>query len=141
DVSLGVRNGASHLVELVFGLFGQEILIETKMNGGLADDLVVIEIADGISQHINPVNGVVGKGLGLRSRLSGSLRLLIGGCSAGINVLNTGLGAGIDVFDRLGILGSQIIELIGFVDNRSGLFFNILLAGAADRCGHARHQD
>src|SRR6185437_16933961 len=90
DVSLGVRDGAGHLVQLVFGLFGQKVFIKTKVHRGFTDDLIVVEIGDGISQHINPVDGVVGQGLGLRSRLPGSLGLLIGGCSASVDVLNTG---------------------------------------------------
>ena len=79
------------------------------------------------------MHGIFGRGLGLSCLLTSGLSLLVGGGGLGVHVLNTGLGAGVDVFDRFGILGGQVVELIGLVDDGRGLLTNIVFAGAADR--------
>ena len=86
------------------------------------------------------MNGVIGQGLCLSRLLTSSLRLLVGRCRSGVDILNASLGSGIDVLDRLGVLRRQVVEFIGFVDNWRGLLANIILASAADRRRHARRQ-
>ena len=107
------------------------------MHSGLSDNLVIVEVAHGIGQDINPVNSVICRGLRLRGLLPGRLCLLVGSGSAGVHVLNTGLRAGVNVLDRLRVLGGQVVELVGLVDNWRGLLTNIIFAGAADRRHHA----
>ena len=121
-------------------MLGQEILVKAKVYGRLAHRLVVVQISDGIGQHVNPVNGVIGQGLCLGRLLASGLRLLVGCCRSGVDILNASLGTGIDVLDRLAVLRRQVVEFIGFVDNWRGLLANIILASAADRRRHARRQ-
>src|SRR5439155_3262721 len=42
DVTLGVGHCLSQLVEVFFGLFGQEVLVKAEVYGGLSNNLVVI---------------------------------------------------------------------------------------------------
>src|SRR5207244_8360869 len=44
DVTLGVGDGGAQLVQFFFGLLGQKILVETKVDGGLTHNLVVVEV-------------------------------------------------------------------------------------------------
>ena len=86
------------------------------------------------------VNSVVGELLCLSCLLTGGLRLLVGSGRSLRHLLNTLLGAGVNVFDRLAVLGGQVIELVGLVDERRGLLLNVVFAGAADRRRHASCQ-
>ena len=60
DVTLGVGNDGRQLVEFVFGVLGQEVLVEAKVHSGFVHYVIVVEIRDRIRERANPVNGVVG---------------------------------------------------------------------------------
>ena len=86
------------------------------------------------------MNCVVSLGLGLASLVGSGLSFLVDFGSLRRYLLDTGLRARIDVLDRVGIFRGQVIELIGFVDQRRGLLTNVILAGASDRSRHAGRQ-
>ena len=140
DVALGVGNNRGQLVEFIFGVFAQEVLVEAKVHSGFVHDAIVVEIRDRIGKHANPVHGVVSRSLCLGSLVAGGLRLLIGGGGGSGHLLNAGLGPGVNVLDRLAVLRGQVVKLIGFVDDRGGLLFDIILAGATYRRQHACSQ-
>src|SRR5579864_1852722 len=66
DVALGVGHGSREFVEILFGLLGQKVFVEAKVDGSLAHDAIVIEVRDRVGKHVNPVHGVVSRLLGLR---------------------------------------------------------------------------
>ena len=110
------------------------------MHGGFGDHAIVIQIGHGVLQRVDAVDCVVSLGLGLACLVGSGLRLLVYFGGLGRHLLDTGLRPGIDIFDRVGIFRGQIIELIGFVDQRRGLLTDIILAGASDRSRHACRQ-
>ena len=91
------------------------------MHCGLGDHAIVIQIRNRIGQRIDAMDGVVGLGLGLASLVGRGLRLLVDCGCLGRYLLNAGLRARIDILDGVGVLGSQIIKLVGLVDQRRGL--------------------
>src|SRR5581483_9984128 len=137
DVPLGIGNVGRQLVQLFFGLFGQEVLVEAKVDCGLAHHAIVVKIGHGVREHVNAVHGVVRRLLRLRGLLTGGLRLLVGRSCSLHHLLNASLSARVHILNSFSVLRGQVVEFIGLVDNRRGLLFDVILAGAADRRHHA----
>src|SRR5581483_11877215 len=102
--------------------------------------MIIVEVRDRIGQYANAAVSGVCNLLRLSSTLSSRLRLLLDFSSFGVNGLDTGLGAGVNVLDVSAVLRRKVVELIGLVDQWRRLRFDIVLAGAADGGHHTRCQ-
>ncbi len=103
----------------------------------LGHGTIVIQIHDGLRQSVDPLGGGVGSRLRVIRSLAGGQSFLVDLGSLRLHGLNSGLRAGIDVLDVLGVLRSQIVEFVRLVNQRGRLIANVLFAAATHRCDHA----
>ena len=99
--------------------------------------MIVVEIGDGVGQHADAAVGDISHLLRLLGVLGGALRLLLDFNSLRIHGLDAGLRTGVDVLDVAGVLRSQVVKLVGLVDQRRRLTLDLILARAADGGHHA----
>jgi len=111
------------------------------VHGSLGYRAIIVQVGDGVGENIHPPVRGGGERLRLVGGLTGSDRLLIHLSGLGLHGLDTGLCTGIDVLDVLGVLGRQVVELVGFVDEWRRLLPHVILAGASHSSGHAGRQE
>ena len=142
DVALGVGDIRRHLIQGFLGFLGEVVFIEAKVHRGLSDRTIVIQVGYGTRQGVHAVDCIVCEGLGFVGALSSSQGLRIDVSGLRLHGLDGGLCARVDVFDFFGILSSQVIQLIGLVDERGGFLADVVLGCATYRgkCSSDKNQ-
>src|SRR6202035_240831 len=70
------------------------------------------------------------------SRLTGCKRMLVGGAGRALGTRDSGFSALVGVLDGAVVGGGFGIEIVGLLDDRSGLGANVILGRATDREGN-----
>src|SRR5262249_27135284 len=121
DLALGVGNVGGELIQRFLGLLRKVVFVEAEVHGGFGYHVIVVQIRHGVLQRVDAMHGVIGQTLALIGLLAGGQSFLVDFSGLGLDCLNPRLRAGIDVLDGVGIFGGQIVQLVGLVDQRSGL--------------------
>ena len=136
NVMCGVRNYSGQLVQSFFGLLGQVGFIKTKVHGGFSNRMIVIQVGHSIGKRIHARDGLSSSLLGLVGQSACRHGLLVGSFGRGVYAGNALLCPAIYITDVAGVTVRDFIELIGLIDQRSSLFGDIILRGAAGRKYH-----
>ncbi len=131
DVALGVAKLLPEGVELCLLVLGENSLVKAKVDGDVGHGLVAVQTLDHAVEGVGAVDGIVRRGFCVAGGLGGVLCILGSAVGGSLRLLDAGLGAVVYVVEVAIVGGRFFIELIGMVDQGSGLRAHVILGRAA----------